>query len=203
MDPTEILVVSRRRCQCGTQGQARDDTNDPDDLDAGETSDYALRMDYRFSAPHGETMKYAMPLLLVAVLLGLASCATTTFTALPPQGEGVYEGRGGTKSVLDGMDIWSYGDPSRRYRVLGLIEDQRRGEAKQVGELGADVVSKARAVGGQALIQLSSRVDVVGVQDVDGSTGTAHGNTAAVPGSTTPVPIRRITTRFFVIQYID
>jgi hypothetical protein len=144
-----------------------------------------------------------MPLLLVAALLGLVSCATTTFTALPPQGDGVYAGRGGTKSVLDGMDIWSDGDPPRRYRVLGLIEDQRPSEAKPVSQLGADVVSKARAVGGQALIQLSFRTDVVGVQDVDRSTGTAHGNAAAAPGSTTPMPIRRMTTRFFVIQYID
>jgi len=148
-------------------------------------------------------MRYAMPLLLVAALLGLASCATTTFTALPPQGDGIYQGRGGTKSVLDGMDIWSDGDPPRRYRVLGLIEDQRPREAKSVSQLGADVVSKARAVGGQALIQLSLRSDVVGVQDVDLSTGTAHGNTAASPGSTTPVPVRRITTRLFVIQYVD
>ena len=44
-----------------------------------------------------------MPLVLVAVLLGLVSCATTTFTALPPQGDGIYQGKGGTKSVVDGM----------------------------------------------------------------------------------------------------
>lgn len=144
-----------------------------------------------------------MPLVLAAALLGLASCASTTFTALPPQGDGIYQGRGGTTSVVDGMDIWSYGDPPRRYRVLGVIEDQRPGDAKSLSQMAADVVSKARAVGGQALIQITSRSDVVGVQDVDSSTGTAHGNTAAAPGSTTPVPVRRITTRLFVIQYVD
>lgn len=144
-----------------------------------------------------------MPLALAAALFGLVSCATTTFTALPPQGDGIYQGKGGTKSVVEGMDIWSDGDPPRRYRVLGLIEDQRPGEAKTMSELGADVVSKARAVGGQALIQLSFRSDVVGVKDVDPSTGITHGNTAASPGSTTPVPIRRLTTRLFVIQYVD
>ena len=144
-----------------------------------------------------------MPLVLVAALLGLVSCASTTFTALPPQGDGIYQGKGGTKSVVDGMDIWSDGDPPRRYRVLGFVEDQRPGEAKSVSRLGADVVSKARAVGGQALIQITSRSDVVGVQDVDPSTGTTHGNTAAAPGSTTPVSVRRITTRLFVIQYVD
>jgi hypothetical protein len=144
-----------------------------------------------------------MPLLLVAALLGLASCATTTFTALPPQGDGIYQGRGGTKSVVDGMDIWSNGDPPRRYRVLGFIEDQRPGEAKTVSQLVADVVSKARAVGGDALIQLSVRSDVVAFKDIDTSTGTTHGNTEAAPGSTTPVPVRRITTRLFVIQYVD
>jgi len=148
-------------------------------------------------------MNRAMPLLLAAASLAIASCATTTFTALEPQGDGIYEGRGGTKSVLDGMDIWSYGDPPRRYRVLGFIEDERPAEARPLSQLVADVVSKARAAGGQALIQLSTRSDVVGYQDIDRVTGAAHGNTAAAPGTTTSVPLRRVTTRFFVIQYVD
>jgi len=141
------------------------------------------------------------PMLLAVVLLSLAACASTTFHPLPGHGERVFEGRGGIRSVQDGMDIWIDGDPSRRYRVLGFINDQRYDEAKPMAQLRADVVNKARQVGGQALIRYSARSDVVAYRSVDELTeGAAPAGTAT---SAQPVPIRRNTALFLVIQYVD
>jgi hypothetical protein len=39
----------------------------------------------------------------------------------------VVEGHGGTRKVVDGMDVWTHGDPPRRFQVLGIIEDERPG----------------------------------------------------------------------------
>jgi len=147
-------------------------------------------------------MRPATPTLLAAVLLGLAACATTTFKPLEVNGDIVYEGRGGARSVHDGMDIWVDGDPPRRYRVLGVINDQRYDEAKPMAQLPSDVVNRARQVGGQALIRFSTRSDVVAHRSVDDLTeGAAHEDMAAA--SVQPAPIRRHTALFFVIQYVD
>jgi hypothetical protein len=35
-------------------------------------------------------------------------------------GNSVVEGHGGTRKVVDGMDVWTHGDPARRFQVLGL-----------------------------------------------------------------------------------
>jgi len=150
-------------------------------------------------------MRHAMSLLLATAVLGLAACTTTTtFKPLDVKGESIYVGRGGTRSVQDGMDIWVDGDPPRRYRVLGIINDQRFNEAKPMSQLPSDVVKEAREVGGQALIRFSTRSEVIAYKNIDGTTsGTAQGTAAAATGGATATPIRRNTALFLVIQYVD
>ena len=145
-----------------------------------------------------------MSLLLATAVLGLVACATTTFKPLEVKGDNVYVGRGGTRSVQDGMDIWVDGDPPRRYRVLGIINDQRFNEVKPMSQLPSDVVKEAREVGGQALIRFSTRSEVIAYKNIDGTTsGTAQGTAAAATGGATATPIRRNTALFLVIQYVD
>lgn len=141
-------------------------------------------------------MRRAISPWLIAAALGLSACASTTFRAFETRGDGIFEGKGGNKSVQDGMDIWEYGGPPRRYRVVGVIEDQRAGDV--MGRLRSDVVNKAREVGGQALIAFSSRSEVVGVRSTSGGPAAASDSTG-----TTSTPIRRNTTMFLVIQYVD
>src|SRR5258708_3279578 len=81
----------------------------------------------------------------------VASCGTL-FAFRPFEGNGtLIEGKGGTKTVVDGMEIWDNGEPPRRFSILGYLEVK--------AQFGADLnflsraVSNARQYGGYASIK--------------------------------------------------
>lgn len=147
-------------------------------------------------------MKLAVRVLLLSACV-LASCATTTFKSFETRGDAVIEGRGGTRTVHDGMDIWDYGDPPRKFKVLGIIDDERPGGIIPMAQLRSDMVKKAREAGGHALIQIRSQAQIVGYQSIGSATATTYGNSATATGFATSVPIRRNTAQFAVVRYID
>src|SRR5260221_12923175 len=92
--------------------------------------------------------------LLCAVLM--TSCGGTLFAFRPFEGNGsLIEGKGGTKTVVDGMEIWDNGEPPRRFSILGYLEVK--------AQFGADLnflsraVSNARQYGGDAIIKQKPR----------------------------------------------
>jgi hypothetical protein len=62
----------------------------------------------------------------VALAFAFASCTSTNFQSWEGRNS-VVEGHGGTRKVVDGMDVWTHADPPRRFQVLGIIEDERPG----------------------------------------------------------------------------
>lgn len=72
-----------------------------------------------------------------------------------------------------------------------------------MSQLRADMVKRAREVGGHALIQIRSQAQVVGYQRYGGATATAYGNTATATAYSTAVPIRKNAAQFAVIQYVE
>jgi hypothetical protein len=60
----------------------------------------------------------------VTLAFAFASCTSTDFQAWEG-GNFVVQGHGGTRKVVDGMDVWTHGDPPRRFKVLGIIENER------------------------------------------------------------------------------
>jgi hypothetical protein len=147
-------------------------------------------------------MKLVQIVLCLGVTL-LIGCATTTYKTFETRGSGVVEGNGGTKITEDGMDIWDYGEPPRKFKVLGVIEDKRSGGIIPMRQLHADMVKKAREVGGHALIKATNQAQIVGYQTIGSATSTINGNTANTTGSATTVPIRRNSAQFVVIQYVE
>ena len=88
--------------------------------------------------------------LLCAVLM--TSCGGTIFVFKTFEGNGtLIEGKGGTKIVVDGMEIWDNGDPPRSFSILGYLEVR--------AQFGADFnflsrgVKMARQYGGDAIIR--------------------------------------------------
>jgi hypothetical protein len=143
-----------------------------------------------------------LSLLLVVAAFVLAGCAATTYRPLETRGNAIFVGHGGSMSVEDGMDIWDYGAPSGRYRVLGVIKDERPGGAlAPLSGMRGDVVKKAREVGGQALIRFSSRTERL--EQSLGGARIAEGGAVAAPASSTTASPHRQTAVFLVIQYID
>lgn len=126
----------------------------------------------------------------VALAFVFVSCTSTDFQSWEGRNS-VVEGRGGTRKVVDGMDIWTYGDPPRRFKVLGIIQDERPGGLIPMARLKHDIVQKARESGGNAVILVSSESQLAGYY-------TTYGG-----GSATTMPITRHGSTYVVIRYLD
>ena len=60
--------------------------------------------------------------LFIATVL-LCGCSSTNFTEY--RGPAVIQGKGGTVRVVHGIDFWENGDPNRKFKILGVIDDSR------------------------------------------------------------------------------
>lgn len=140
-------------------------------------------------------------LLSVAVLLGvgLSGCAVTEFQAYEGR-TNTFEGRGGTKVVVDGMEIWE-GDPPQRFTVLGVLKDERPGGPLPMGMLRGDMVKQARARGGDALINLGGASTYVGSVGTGFAQANTFGGQTSATGFGTSVAMRRSTSSYAVIRY--
>lgn len=98
-------------------------------------------------------MKFPAFLLTLGAAFFLSGCASTEFT--PWVGTSIQQGTGGTRKVVNGVDVWQYGTPPRRYQMLGLIEDTRE-EGNVFSDMLDDVTKKAREVGADAVILLDA-----------------------------------------------
>lgn len=145
--------------------------------------------------------------ILRAVFVGLtisallACAATTEFKAFEAE-ISVFQGKGGTMAVVDGMEIWDNGDPPRKFKVLGYIDDERRGGLPML-QFRGDMVKKARGVGGDAIVQLTSRSQITGYYTTDTFTTDASGNPVTGLDSSMTMPVRRNVAKFAVIKFLD
>jgi hypothetical protein len=112
------------------------------------------------------------------------------------------EGRGGTKKIVDGVDVWTFGDPPRRFQVLGIIQDNRPGGIIPMAQMKHDIIAKARQSGGDAVIFASSASQLQGYYTAGSATAYGYGNYASAFGSSTTVPITRRSSAYVVIKYL-
>jgi hypothetical protein len=110
------------------------------------------------------------------------------------------QGQGGTKEVIDGVDIWNYGTPPNEYKIIGVIEDERPGGRLHVKSLYADAVAKANEVGGDAIIVESNDNKVTGSFNT-GATSYVVGNNVYT-GASQSYAVKRNYARFLVVKYI-
>lgn len=121
-------------------------------------------------------------LLVVALTSALlVSCSTTRFTEY--RGASVLQGKGGTVRTVEGIDFWENGEPDRKYRILGIIDDTRgEGLISRAGK-DSDIAKVARQYGGDAVVLIGSDREIRGVYYGD-------------------VDYRRIR-KFLVVKYMD
>jgi hypothetical protein len=143
-----------------------------------------------------------MRTLLIVIATVLSACATTEFRTFEARSN-VFEGAGGTKVLVDGMEVWETGDPPRKFKVVGVIDDQRPGGIIPMSQLRSDILKRAREVGGQAVILLNNQSRVAGYYSTGSATATTYGSKVTATGSSVSVPVRRNTARFAVIQYVE
>ena len=158
-------------------------------------------------------------IFLFGAALILTSCTSTDFQAWEGRTALVVEGHGGTRKIVDGVDVWMNGDPPRKFQVLGLVEDQRPGGIIPTARLKHDVVRKVRQYGGNAAILISSVSQLQGYYSTATANTNLYGNiygyrygntcsgsyagSARSFGSSTTVPITRRSPKFLVIKYLD
>jgi hypothetical protein len=147
-------------------------------------------------------MKKSVALSISFLVLLLTGCATTEYKVFEGKGN-VIDGQGGTKVVVDSMEIWDNGEPPRKFMVLGIIEDERPGGIIPMSRLRSDMVKKAREVGGDAIIQLNSQSKITGYYTSSSASASAYGNSATAYGSSTTMPVRRNMAKYAVIKYVE
>src|SRR5260370_41034904 len=128
-----------------------------------------------------QALKLASIVWCIAVALAFSSCM--------PEGPHWWEGDravligkgGGTRKVVDGIDVWINGEPPRKFRVLVMVGDVRPGGPPSPAELDHDIVSNVRQWKGDAAMTVSPSSRIVN-------------------WSKPPIPAR---SRFAVIKYLD
>lgn len=124
---------------------------------------------------------------ITALLTLLAGCATVDFQ--PYEGKSnLYEGNGGTKVVVDGIDFWANGTPPRTYSIIGMI----------VSEVGS-------GVGDESLIRTAVAREIKKQQ---GNAAIQVNNNSSFAGVIRAAPNLYMTTgvrsmQFAVVRYVD
>ena len=147
-------------------------------------------------------MKKSVALVMLFGMSIFTGCASTEYKAFEGKSN-VIDGKGGTKIVVDGMEIWDNGEPPRKFRVLGIIDDERPGGLIPMSQLRGDMVKKAREVGGDAIIQLNNQSQIAGYYTSGSASAYAYGNSVNAYGSSTTMPIRRNVAKYVVIKYLE
>ena len=127
---------------------------------------------------------------------------TQEFNKLHARQPLIIEGNGGTMEIVDGIELWSSGDPPHRFEVLGYIEDNRRvsGLINQMRLKGlpGKLAKIAKENGGNAVVLIDSSKETIGYYSQGNAT--ASGNTAW--GSATTVPVEKRSRRYAVVKYL-
>ncbi|MGZ8946942.1 MAG: hypothetical protein ACXW1W_16165 [Methylococcaceae bacterium] len=147
--------------------------------------------------------KIKMSVLLTTVLLlAGCACASTEYKAFEGKLDGIIDGNGGAKVIVNGMEIWDDGEPPRKFKTLGFIDDNREGGRNTMSILREDVVKKAREAGGDAVIKLNSQSQLAKFYAAGGASTNTYDYSAYAYGSSRTMPNHRNVSKYAVIKYV-
>lgn len=116
--------------------------------------------------------------LTTVLLLAGCACATTEYKVFEGVGTGIIEGRGGSMIVVNGMEVWDTGEPPRKFKILGFVDDHRdtgwNGEDTE--SIRVDVVEKARAAGGDAVVKINTQSQLSEFYKAGGASTSVYGS---------------------------
>lgn len=134
----------------------------------------------------GSVMRTRSVVIALLAAVAVHGCASVHYAPYEARNT-LFEGKGGSKIVHDGIDFWTDGDPPRRFRVLGTA----------IGEVGdglgareaiwSAIASKAKEVGGNAAIEIS--------------TGSSHAGYVPIGGVMIAASTR--STKFVIVRYVE
>lgn len=101
---------------------------------------------------------------IICVILActLAGCATVDFQ--PYEGKNnLYEGEGGTKVVVNGIDFWANGSPPRKYSIIGMVVSEVGSGIGDEAIIRSSVASEVKKQGGNAAVQVNNNTAFSGI----------------------------------------
>lgn len=135
-----------------------------------------------------------------ALLLAGCAFSTTEYKAFEGKQGAIMEGNGGSKVVVDGMEIWDDGEPPRKFKILGFIDDNRASDLLPISSLRDDVVEEARKAGGNAVVKLHSPSQLTKFYAAGGASANAYAH--SVFASSITMPERQVVSKYAVILYV-
>ena len=104
-------------------------------------------------------MRIIIFIMLACILTG---CATTDFQ--PYEGKNnVYEGEGGTKVVVYGIEFWANGSPPRKYSIIGMVVSDICSGFGDEALIRSAVASEVKKKGGDAAVQVNNNSAFAGI----------------------------------------
>jgi hypothetical protein len=164
---------------------------------------------------HGD----AMPLrtlrwaAVVVIALGSSIAFAQDYEAFEGTNN-AFEGEGGTKRVVDGVEFWTNGSPPTKFMLLGFVTDRRHRTGLvgriRMSSLESDVAQKVREAGGDAVVLLDSSAETIGVVGNSNTSSSANAHTFGSFGTasgrsrttTTARAVQKQVSRFAVIRYL-
>lgn len=104
-------------------------------------------------------MRYFLAITLIGILTG---CATTDFQPYESKNN-FYEGTGGTKIVVDGIDFWANGTPPRKYSIIGMVASEVGSGVGDESLIRTAVASEVKKQQGNAAIQVNNNTSFAGI----------------------------------------
>jgi hypothetical protein len=101
-------------------------------------------------------------LLGTILLLTLTACASVDYQPYEGRPDAVWEGQGGTKLVVDGIDFWDNGAPPRKYKVVGFATGAVGAGYGADSIIRSAIASKVKAQNGSAAILVTGNTSSLG-----------------------------------------
>lgn len=128
-----------------------------------------------------------MRLIALAFAALVASCATVDYQPYGGKAN-LYEGEGGTKLNVDGIDFWANGTPPRKFSILGVVTSEIGSGYGDEYMIRSAVAGKAKQLGGSAAIQINNNSSFAGI-------------VRAAPGVYMAAGVRQM--RFAIVKYLS
>jgi hypothetical protein len=144
---------------------------------------------------------------IAALTLLLSGCSTDYYAY---QGGGPMIGQGGASKRIDGVDIWLFGAPPRKFQIIGYIEDSRPGGPPSMAQRNPKLAATAKQQGGDGVLIQSDAAQYMGSITTGNAFTTVNGGfygngfngSALTTGTLVSAPMIRREGRFFVIKYL-
>lgn len=145
-------------------------------------------------------MKKTTTITALTTLLLVAGCASvsTEYKTFEGVQSGIIEGKGGSKIIADGMEIWENGEPPHKFKILGFIDDSRETGLLSWSSDRDDIVEKAREAGGDAVIKLNSQAQLAEFYKAGGVVVNVYGGYAHTAYGAS----EKIVSKYAVIKYV-